>query len=163
VYNGFLIHRSDVGIVEVFKTGYSNENSGELLAVSGLSFDKIKSHFTMLSVHKGMTLPQLVSTVGMPDGTTGSGIVRVAYVLPNGYMYSFRFDGEIGDWYSEKVTSIDIRDTDGNDLSDEDVAAFQWTVRLVYLGVAAVLSVVLVLLIKIPNNIRKRKEISEAK
>ena len=47
-------------------------------------------------------------------------------------------------------------------MAGNEAVTFQWTVRLIYLGIAAILSVVLVLLIKIPNNIRKRKGIALA-
>jgi hypothetical protein len=65
------------------------------------------------------------------------------------------------------LVEISVVETDSSgesisSFSDNQVTSFQWTVRLVYLGIAAVLSVVLVLLIKVPNAIRKRKGIASA-
>jgi hypothetical protein len=165
-----LFHKSPLGIVSVYKIGNTKQDSGKIIAITGISVDKPTTHLTMLSLRQGMTFAQMAASAGMPNWTSGSGLVRLDYVTADGYRYSI-FAGNASpsdsgpdyDSHAQVVSYWSIIDPNGNYLSEEDVVAFQWTVRLVYLGVAAILSVALVLLIKIPNNIRKRKEISEAK
>ena len=151
-YESHLIHKNAFGLVTVYEYSIKVENSGTILAICGVSFDKHQTHLTMLSSRKGMSLSQMVAALGMPDYLHGSGLVRLRYKVGNGYYYDYFFSKD-----GRSLNRWAIQGPDGNYLSDEDAAAFQWTVRLVYLGVAAILSVVLVLLIKIPNAIRKRK------
>ena len=118
----------------------------------------IRTHLTMTALRKGMTVQEMVAAVGMPDDKSIMGAQELLYKMPDGVWYSVVISGGGSD---AKVRRVGISDVNKS-YTNEEVVAFQWTVRLIYLGIAAVLSVVLVLLIKIPNNIRKRKGIASA-
>jgi len=169
-YNGHLIHHSGWGLIEVFRSDVRTNGEPIVGKRLGIFLDKIPTHFTMLSLHKGMTLTEVIAACGMPDGTYGSGIHRIYYQTTDGYYYDLYFhspdEDSTSDYISYEVAEITIVSTDrsGKELSrlrGDEAAAFQWEVRLVYLGIAAILGVVLVVLIKVPNAIRKRKAASQ--
>ena len=117
----------------------------------------IRTHLAMTALRKGMTVQEVVAAVGMPDDKSITGSGALLYKMPDGVWYSVVISGGGSD---AKVLRVGISDVNKS-YTNEEVVSFQWTVRLVYLGIAAVLGVVLVLLIKIPNNVRKRKAASQ--
>jgi len=160
-YQNHWIYQNKFGRTSVIVVCRGEDNS-KAYVPAGTYAPVLQTHLTMLSLRKGMTIPQLLNALGMPDGAYGSGISRLRFVTVDGYSYEIFTENPTSydayDPRAEKVYSWHIVDPDGNRLIDEaDVVAFQWTVRLVYLGIAAVLGAVLVVLIKVPNAIRKRK------
>jgi len=120
-----------------------------------------------LSVRKGMTIPQVVATVGIPDAIHGSGIVRMHYDLPFGCGFDVftNYAGDSGKDYDPNkqiVSGFAVSGPGGEyHMYNENVDVFLWVLRLIYLGIAVVLGAVLVVLIKVPNAIRKRKAASQ--
>jgi len=112
-----------------------------------------RTHFSALSVSRGTSVTQLYGILGMPDDFKGtSGNKRLTYLLPSGYTYEFSTKYRSGIGVST-VADWTITAPDGTQL---DAAAFQWQVRLIYLGIAAGLGI-LAAALAIPNHIRKRK------
>ena len=165
-FNNHWIYRNKFGRTSVIVV-YHGEANNKSYVPAGTYAPVLQTHLTMLSLRKGMTIPQLLDALGMPAGAYGSGLIRLGFETLDGYRYEVFTENKTSydayDPRAEIVYSWQIVEPNGNRITDEeDVIAFQWTVRLVYLGVAALLSVVLVLLIKIPNNIRKRKAMASA-
>jgi len=150
-YDGYVIHDCGLGIVEIFR------HDGTIVTERvGIYADKMRTHLTMLSLHKGMTLPEIVAACGMPDDALGSGFYRLYYKTIDGYQYTLFIR-----YTTHKLEDIDVIPPGEVSLGETGTLQFRWTVRLVYLGIAAVLGVVLVVLIKVPNAIRKRKAASQ--
>ena len=89
-YAGNLIRTNGLGTVVVAK---NNLEPGDqrIAAWKGVFLDRISTHLTMLSLRKGMSLPQVIAAAGMPDGTSGLGIVCLDYNTPDGYTYAIYF------------------------------------------------------------------------
>lgn len=159
-YSGYLVRANGLGAVTVFEIDIDAKPQ-RVAAWKGTYLDKIQTHGTMLSLRKGMTLPQVIAAAGLPDGVTGSGIVRLAYNTLDGYTYAIRLENTSAaleyDVHKIALESVMIFPPEGDWLSVEDAAVFQRCVRLVYLGVAAVLGGVLAVLLTVPSAIRKRK------
>lgn len=120
----------------------------------------IPSHLDFLGITVGIsTVYDVVAKCGMPNGGWAGDVWDLKYVTQDGYVYNIGFDSRDAITTVSKI-SIKYMGSDGY-YKSVDLETFQWTVRLIYLGIAAILSVVLVLLIKIPNTIRKRKALPQ--
>jgi len=93
----------------------------------------------------------LVEDAGTPISADGSVYTVFTYMTIDGYKYRVRVD-RAGLCIVEYVI-----DPDGNYLTNEQIDALTVKVLVFYLGIAAVLGVALVVLLKKYNAIRKRK------
>jgi len=164
VHNGYLYYHNWAGNSVVARFGSIYDPSAleivEIRCYSALLTSNY--HFDFTKINNGMTPFEVTALVGLPDASRTSGINTLDYKAADGTAYRIGWDyGKDAQGRSDLnapvVHSVCVCDSEGNYLSIDETAAFQWTVRLVYLGIAAILGVVLVLLIKIPNNVRKRK------
>jgi len=157
-YAGNLIRTNGLGTVVVAK---NNLEPGDqrIAAWKGVFLDRISTHLTMLSLRKGMSLPQVIAAAGMPDGTSGLGIVCLDYNTPDGYTYAIYFSQRTagGDQTDMVLDEILIYSLANGWHDSADVSAFLWKMRFIYIGVAVVLGAVLVALLTVPNIIRKKK------
>ena len=103
------------------------------------------------ALHSPRQFNALVEDAGMPTQILSLVTSDVAFKTVDGYEYHVRLhrDG--------LCILTDVIDPAGNHQTDEQIDALTVKVLIFYLGIAAILGVILVLLIKIPNNIRKRK------
>ena len=111
---------------------------------------KIRTNLTMLRLFKGMTIPQIINAVGAPDAQEGSGISYLVFDTVDGYQYAISVHGSDD---KDLYTHLVIHAPNGKEYSGEEAERFQWKLRFVYLGVAAILSGILVCLLVIPKRI----------
>ena len=156
-YGGYLIHNLGLGFVEVLK-----DEASIVGTRVGIFPTRLVTHLTMLSLHEGMTTPEVVAVCGMPEGAVGSGFFRLCYKTVDGYLYWITFHNSTNDDpFAFVVESYSIESPQGTRWVGEEAVMFQQKTSFVYLGIAAILGVVLVVLIKVPNAIRKRKAASQ--
>ena len=148
-YNRYLVRANGLGAVAVFKIDIDAKPQ-RVVAWKGTYLDKIQTHGTMLSLRKGMTFSQVIAAAGLPDGIAPVAPERVVYVTTDGYTYAIEF-------VNESLRNVTVCTPDRVWMSLEESTEFRWGVRLVYLGVAAILSGILVCLLVIPRRIEKRK------
>jgi len=117
---------------------------------------KLNTHFNMLSLQPGMSVEEVIATAGMPFRNGSGGLTYLDYKTWDGYIYKLRFQS-VGREGAKYVTHI-ILSPEDNYADPIDANAFQWQVRFFYIGLAAVLSIILVCLLVIPKEIQKRKQ-----
>jgi hypothetical protein len=110
----------------------------------------VTTHLDFFNMYRkdGCFFTPLIARAGKPLDTKNTAF---CYQTIDGYTYYVQ--GTIGSGAYLQA----IYDPQGTLLNDDQVRALTTNVLLINLSIAAVLSVVLVLLIKIPNAIRKRK------
>ena len=141
----YYIYSNTVGRVVVA------ESDGEAITKLRTHKNKAPTHFSFLFVQEGMDAFHLIQAAGTPD-RRGVGIHMLMFELYDNTRYNVHFDYD-----TCTVKSVQLVLADGTVLSDSELAQFRTNIIIVNVALAAVLSVALVLLIKIPNNIRKRK------
>ena len=118
--------------------------------------NKAATHFAFLWVREGMDAFQLIQTVGAPSAH-GTSMPYLRFDLYDNTHYNVHFNYD-----TRTVKSVQLVLADGTVLSDSEFAQFRSTIIVIYIAAAVILGVVLVVLITIPNNIRKRKGIASA-
>jgi len=162
---GYIVYPNRFGNVVVVKYtgGLKNSISQDLYKKFGqiaysirtIPNTGIATHFDFINVKNGSTtIDQLVERAGMPHyvGEAYSTYDLCQWETLDGYIYTINIDPKTG-----VVKDISISLPDQLRFLEEEEAQLQWQVRLFYLGLAAVLSVILVCLLVIPKKIEKRK------
>lgn len=145
----YYIYSNTVGRVVVA------ESDGEAITKLRTHKNKAPTHFSFLFVQEGMDAFHLIQAAGTPD-RRGVGIHMLMFELYDNTRYNVHFDYD-----TRTVKSVQLVLADGTVLSDSEFAQFRSTIIVIYIAAAVILGVILVLLIKIPNNVRKRKAASQ--
>ena len=149
--NGYIIRANGLGTVVV-----ARQNGDKVGSWSGVYLDKPATHLAMLSLRKGMTLSEVVAVAGMPYWPGGNeGFHSLIYKTSDNCCYELfiGFDGK------KTVLSSILVGMPGEkeSLNFEGMNSFRWKIRLYNIGIAAVLGVFLVVLLTVPNAIRKKR------
>ena len=157
-FGGNFIRANGLGTVVVAKNNLTYPDQ-RIVAWKGVFLDRITTHLTMLSLREGMSLPQVIAAAGMPDGTTGSGIVRLAFNTLDGYTYAIEFvdKSDNGDQTDPVLSGISVFSPVSGWLYPEEVSLFLWKMQLFYIVAAALLGGALTGLLKLSKLIEKRK------
>ena len=145
----YYIYSNTVGRVVVA------ESDGEAITKLRTHKNKAPTHFSFLFVQEGMDAFHLIQAAGTPD-RRGVGIHMLMFELYDNTHYNVHFDYD-----TRTVKSVQLVLADGTVLSDSEFAQFRSTIIVIYIAAAVILGVILVLLIKIPNAIRKRKALPQ--
>jgi len=155
LYNDYMIFRNRFGRIAILQTDYKN------VEIVGTFSPKLCTHLRMLSLREGMTTVQIVAELGMPLGETGSGLSRLVYETVDGYQYHLFFKSPPGEYTGVHAQVLSywavMAPESERYMDDSEMFAFQWQIRFFYIGLAAVLSVILVCLLVVPKKIEKRK------
>ena len=97
-------------------------------------------------------LPALLEQAGVPDDKVPDSLLTLfSYQTADGYTYVIRM-------YTDYLCQVyDVLDPDGKLLSDEAIDKLTVKILVQYLVLAAILGGILVVLLTVPNAIRKRK------
>ena len=127
------------------------ENYGKVVLNIRTVATGIPTHFDFLGVaNGGITVYELISRAGIPNGGAPVGITDFRYRTLDGYYYEVSIDKN-----TTLVNRLNIYGPDGMTLIEKE--PFQLKILGFYLVLAAVLSGILVVLLTVPNAIRKRK------
>ena len=111
------------------------------------------THFDFLGVaNGGITVYELISRAGIPNGGAPVGITDFRYRTLDGYYYEVSIDKN-----TTLVNRLDIYRPEGAGMTLIEEEMFQLKILGFYLVLAAVLSGILVVLLTVPKAIRKRK------
>jgi len=123
-----------------------------ILNIRSFSGVRIATHLDFISVENGCTtIYQLVERAGTPTNPNME-LSLCQWTTIDGYTYIVRVNN------TGTVQSLTIIPPGEKSFLTDAKIQFQWQVRLFYLGLAAVLSVILVCLLVIPKKIEKRKQ-----
>ena len=143
------IYSNTVGRVVVAE--FNGEIDDEAITKIRVYKNKAATHFAFLWVSEGMDIFQLIQTVGTPS-RQGTSMPYLRFDLYDNSYYIVNFDYQTG-----IVESVGLYFADDVRLFEADLSRFQNIIAAVYFTATAVLIAVIVLLITIPNKIRKRK------
>ena len=162
--NGYFIFPNRFGSAVVAEVTHSNSMSAlsvklyeqigpAILRVRTVPGNGTPTHLDFWQVENGVTtIYELISISGFPTDMCNGGLADYQYKTADGYVYEIAVYPETG-----TVKNLSIVKPNGSLMTDEERPMFWLKVILHYLALAAALSGILVVLLTVPNAIRKRK------